>query len=222
MAGFGHPSVTRGWWWDKSTNFTINNETWKSGNLIHKDNSGIKQQCRRGHRVSEGMLLLQVWKIVLGYDCNLQDGKSSWLRPGSQAGLPGDVRGQAGIQAGSQMGGGCSLCLLRDPKGKDWDQWTRATGNSAPGLGRALENSSGAAGEREHHSRTGMAPLWPFLEVQGRPFGLHFFMFKKWTPALCLHSYLGSIFWSTNLGVLCPFQTLFLVSHCKRRNTDTI
>lgn len=98
------------------------------------------------------------------FDGNLQDGKSPWLRPRGQAGLPRDVRVQAGIQAGSQMAGGCTLCL-RDPKGKDWGQRTGATGDSTPGLGKALENPSGAAGEREHHSGTGMLPCgrsWRF------------------------------------------------------------
>lgn len=42
---------------------------------------------------------------------NLQDGKSPWLMPGSQAGLPRDVRSQAGIQAGSWLAGdGATAC----------------------------------------------------------------------------------------------------------------
>lgn len=105
---------------------------------------------------------------------SLQDGKSPWLMPGSQAALPGDLRGQAGIQAGSRLAGGCGHCLPRDPKGKDWGQRTRAAGSSTPGLGKALEISSAASGEWEHHSGTGISPTWPLLEVQGRPFWFPF------------------------------------------------
>lgn len=137
-----------------------------------------------------------VWRIMLGHDCNLQDEKGPWLVPGNQAGLPRDER--SGRNTGRLPAGrGMWPLPAQRPKGKDWSQPTRATGSSTPGLGKALENSSGASGKQEHNSGTGMAPTWPLLEVLGRPFGLH--QFKKETPALCLHSYLGSIFSSTTL-----------------------
>lgn len=102
---------------------------------------------------------------MLGHDCRVQDGK----RPCRTAqGCERSDRNPGRLQAGR----GCGHCPLRDPKGQDWGQRTRATGNSTRGLGKALENSSGASSEQEHHSGTGIA-MWPFLEVQGRPFGLH-------------------------------------------------